>query len=110
MWIAGEKVFLKVSPWKGILRFGRKEKLSLRYVEPYEIMEKVGPLAYKLALLIELSYIHDVFHVSMLKRYRSYPSHVIQEPEIEIFEGLTYIEEPMKILDRKVKQLKNKEI
>ena len=106
----GEKVFLKVSPRRGILRFRKKEKLSSTYLGPYESLEKVGPLAYKLALLSELSTIHDVFYISILRRYRSDPSHVIQEPEIEIFEGLTYIEVPMEILDRKVNKLRNKEI
>ncbi|KAL0410503.1 UNVERIFIED_CONTAM: hypothetical protein Slati_3640000 [Sesamum latifolium] len=96
----GKKVFLRVSPWRGILRFGKKEKLSPRYIGPYEILERVGPLAYRLALLAELSQIHDVFHVSMLRRYRSDPSHILREPEIEISEGLTYVEEPTEILDR----------
>ena len=74
----GEKVFLRVSPWKEIMRFGNKGKLSPRYIGPYEIIEKVGPLAYKLALPPELARIHNVFHVSMLRRYRSDPSHVIK--------------------------------
>ncbi|KAL0288438.1 UNVERIFIED_CONTAM: hypothetical protein Scaly_2731300 [Sesamum calycinum] len=87
----GDKVFLKVSPWKGILRFGKQGKLSSRYIGPYEITERIGPLAYLLALPSELSQIHDVFHVSMLRRYRSDPSHVIREPEIEILEELTYV-------------------
>ena len=65
----GDKMFLKVSPWKGILRFGRHGKLSLRYIGPYEVIERVGPLAYKLGLPPELSQIHNVFHVSMLRRY-----------------------------------------
>ena len=77
---------------------------------PYEILEKVGPLVYKLALPIKLSSIHDVFHVSILRRYRSNPSFVIQESEIEISEELMYVEEPMEILDRKMKKLRNKEI
>ncbi|KAL0453903.1 UNVERIFIED_CONTAM: Transposon Ty3-G Gag-Pol polyprotein, partial [Sesamum latifolium] len=106
----GEKVFLKVSPWRGILRFGRQEKLSPRYIGPYEITERVGPLAYRLALPAELSQIHDVFHVSMLRRYRSDPSHILREPKIEISEGLTYVEEPTEILDRSIKKLRNKEI
>ncbi|KAL2251426.1 UNVERIFIED_CONTAM: Transposon Ty3-G Gag-Pol polyprotein, partial [Sesamum indicum] len=101
----GEKVFLKVSPWRGILRFGKQGKLSLRYIGPYEILERVGPLAYRLALPTELSQIHDVFHVSMLKRYRSDPSHILHEPEMEISE----MEEPMEILDRSIKKLRNKE-
>ena len=63
----GEKVFLKVSPWKGILQFGKQGKLSPRYVGPYEILERIGPLAYRLALPRELSSIHYVFHVLMLR-------------------------------------------
>ncbi|KAL0387779.1 UNVERIFIED_CONTAM: Transposon Tf2-11 polyprotein [Sesamum radiatum] len=106
----GDKVFLKVSPWKGILRFGKQGKLSPRYIGPYEIIERIGPLAYRLALPVELSQIHDVFHVSMLRRYRSDPSHVIHEPEVEISEQLTYMEEPAEILDRSVRKLRNKEI
>ncbi|XP_048228263.1 uncharacterized protein LOC125369536, partial [Ricinus communis] len=109
-YIVGDKVFLRVSPWKGILRFGKQGKLSPRYVGPYEIIERVGPLAYRLALPTELSSIHDVFHVSMLRRYRSDPSHIIPEPEIEITEKLTYVEEPIEILDRRVKKLRNKDI
>ena len=74
----GEKVFLKVSPWKEILLFGKYEKLSPRYVGPYEILERIGPLAYRFTLPRELSSIHNVFHVSMLQRYRLDLSHVIQ--------------------------------
>ena len=72
----GEKVFLKVSPWKKVMRVGRKGKLSPRFIGPYEVIEKVGPMAYRLALPPKLETIHNVFHVSMLRRYRSYPSHV----------------------------------
>ncbi|KAA3473392.1 reverse transcriptase [Gossypium australe] len=64
-----EKVFLKVSSWKKILCFGRKGKLSLRFIGPYEIIERIGPVAYRLALPTELEKIHNVFHVSMLRRY-----------------------------------------
>ena len=106
----GEKVFLEVSPQKGVLRFSRQEKLSPKYIRPYDIIERIGPIAYRLALLGELSPIHNVFHVSMLQRYRSDPSHVVKELKIEVSETLTYVEEPMKILDRKVKQLRNKKI
>ena len=79
-----EKVFLKVSPWKDIIRFGKQGKLSPRYIGPYEILERVGPLAYRLALPQELSQIHDVFHIFMLRRYRSDPSYVVQESEIQL--------------------------
>ena len=74
----GDKVFLKVSPWKKILRFGRKGKLRPRFIGPYEILEKVGLVAYRLALPLELAKLHDVFHVSMLQRYRSDTSHIYQ--------------------------------
>ncbi|KAK4403215.1 Transposon Ty3-G Gag-Pol polyprotein [Sesamum angolense] len=106
----GDKVFLKVSPWKGILRFGKQGKLSPRYIGSYEIIERIEPITYRLALPIELSQIQDVFHVSMLRRYRSDPSHIIRESEVEISEELTYMEEPVEILDRSVRKLRNKEI
>ena len=105
----GEKVFLKLSLWKEVLRFGRQGKLSLRYIGPYEIIERIRPLAYRLVLPVELSLIHNVFHASMLRRYQSDPSHIVHEPEIEVSETLTYVEEPVEILDRKVKKLRNKE-
>ena len=73
----GEKVFLKVSPWKKVTRLGKNGKLSARFIGPYEVIEKVGPMAYKLALPLDLEKIHNVFHVSMLMRYRSVPLHVI---------------------------------
>ena len=73
-------------------------------------MERVGPLAYRLALPPELAKIHNVFHVSMLRRYRSDPSHVLKNSEIEVTENLTYVEEPMTIVDYKVKQLRKRAI
>ncbi|KAA3470204.1 DNA/RNA polymerases superfamily protein [Gossypium australe] len=79
-----DKVFLKVSPWKKVLRFSRKGKLSPCFIGPYEITERIGPVAYRLALPSELEKIHDVFHVSILRRYRSDPSHVIIPTEVEI--------------------------
>ena len=106
----GDKVFLKVSPWKKILRFGRKGKLCPRFIGPYEVIERIGPVAYRLALPIELERIHNVFHVSMLRRYRSDASHVIPPTEVEIRLDMTYDEEPIKILAREVKQLRNKGI
>ena len=66
----GDKVFLKVSPWRKILRFCKKRKLSLRFIGPYEVLERIGPVAYRLALPLELANLHDVFHVSILRKYR----------------------------------------
>ena len=106
----GDKVFLKVSPWKKILRFGRKGKLSPRFIGPYEIIERVGPVAYRLMLPPELEKIHNVFHVSMLRRYRSDPSHVISPTEVEINPDMSYEEEPISILAREIKELRNKKI
>ena len=79
-----EKVFLKVSPWKKVMRFGEKGKLSPRFIGSYEVIEKVGPVAYHLALSSELEKIHNVFHVSMLRRYRSDPSHVVSSETIDL--------------------------
>ena len=106
----GEKVFLKVSPWKKVMRFGRKGKLSPRFIGPYEVIEKVGPVAYRLALPPDLEKIHNVFHVSMLRRYRSDLSHVVSLETIELRPNLTYEEEPVEILAREVKELRNKKI
>ncbi|KAA3470130.1 DNA/RNA polymerases superfamily protein [Gossypium australe] len=91
-------------------KFGRKGKLSPRFIGPYEVIERIGPVAYRLALPSKLEKIHDVFHVSMLRRYRSDPSHVISPTEVEICSDMTYGEEPIKILDREVKQLRNKSV
>ena len=72
-----EKVFLKVSPWKKVMRFKRKGKLSPRFIGPYEVIKKMGLVAYRLALSPELEKFHNVFHVSMLRRYRLNPSQVV---------------------------------
>ena len=106
----GDIVFLKVSLWKGVARVGKKGKLSARYIGPYEVLERVGPVAYRLALPLELAQTHDVFYVSMLRRYRSDPSHVITGQPIEVRDNLSYVEEPIQILDTKIKQLHNRRI
>ena len=74
----GDFVFLKVSPKKGIMRFGKKGKLAPRFIGPFEVLEKIGVVASRLALPPQLSLVHDVFHVSMLRKYYPDPSHVIQ--------------------------------
>ena len=106
----GDKVVLRVSSWKGILRFRKQGKLSPRYIGPYEIIERVGPLAYWLALSRELSQIHDVFQVSMLRRYRSDPSHVIEVSDVQVSDTVSYEEKPETILDRQIKKLRTKEM
>ena len=106
----GDRVFLKISPWKGVLRFGIQGKLRHRYIGPYEIIARVGPVAYKLKLPPELSRIHDTFHVLMLRKYIPDPSHVLREQPVQLKENLTYEETPVQIVDRKEQVLRSKVI
>ncbi|KAL5570607.1 hypothetical protein UlMin_027182 [Ulmus minor] len=106
----GDSVFLKVSPFKGVIRFGKRGKLNPRYIGPYEILERVGKTAYRLALPPNLASVHNVFHVSMLKKYVSDKSHVLEQEPIEIHEDLSFEEKPVRILDYKIKTLRNKDI
>ena len=92
------------------MRFGKKGKLSPRFIGPYEVIQKVGPVAYKLALPPDLEKIHNVFYVSMLRRYRSDPSHVVSLETIELRPDLMYEEEPIEVLVHEVKELRNKKI
>ena len=92
------------------MRFEKKGKLSPRFIGLYEVIEKVGPVAYQLALPPELEKIHNVFHVSMLRWYRLDPSHVVSSETIEVRPDLTYEEEPVEILARVVRKLWNKRI
>ena len=101
-------MFLKISPFRGTVRFGMRGKLSPRCVGPYEILDRVGDLAYRLALPPALSAIHDVFHVSMLRKYEPDPSHVLAPDEVELDPSLSYVEQHVRIMDRKEKILKNK--
>lgn len=104
----GDKVFLKVLPWRKVLRFGRKGKLSQRFIRPYEIIERIGSVAYRLALPSKLQKNSKYFHVPMLRRYKANLSHVLTSSEVEIQPDMTYGEEPIKILAREVKELRNK--
>ena len=92
------------------MRFGKKGKLSPRFIGPYEVIEKVGPVSYILALPPDLEKIHNVFHVSMIRRYRPDPTHVVSSETIELRRDLTYEEEPVEILAHEVKELWNKKI
>ncbi|KAL5561714.1 hypothetical protein UlMin_031461 [Ulmus minor] len=95
---------------KGVMRFGKKGKLSPWYIGPFEILERIGKVAYRLALPPELSSVHNIFHVSMLRKYISDPSHVLEYEPIEVHEDLSYEEQPVQILDRKDKILRSKVI
>ncbi|XP_017972552.1 PREDICTED: uncharacterized protein LOC108661166 [Theobroma cacao] len=99
-----------VSPTKRVLRFGNKGKLSPRYVDLCEILEKIRAVAYRLALLLDLSNIYPVFHVSMLRKYNLDPSHVIRYETIQLRDDLTYEEQLMVILDKQVKKLHSKDV
>ena len=105
-----DKVFSKVSMWKKILHFGRKGKPSPRFIGPYDILERVEPVAYRLALPMELAKLHDVFHVSMLWRYRFGTSHMLPVQDIQVQEDFTFDEEPKAILDREIRQLRNRQV
>ncbi|GJS42487.1 hypothetical protein Tco_0567530 [Tanacetum coccineum] len=99
-----------VSPWKGVVRFGKKGKLAPRYVGPFEIIERVGLVDYRLKLPQELSCVHDTFHVSNLKKCLAEPDVQVPLDEIEINENLGFIEEPIEIVERDVKNLKRRKI
>ncbi|GJT03106.1 hypothetical protein Tco_0824275 [Tanacetum coccineum] len=106
----GDRVMLKVSPWKGVVRFGKKGKLAPRYVGPFEILERIGPVAYRLRLPEELSGVHDTFHVSNLKKCLADASLHVPLNEIKVDKTLRFIEEPVEILDREIKSLKRSKI
>nr|GEX92080.1 putative reverse transcriptase domain-containing protein [Tanacetum cinerariifolium] len=102
----GDMFMLKVSPWKGIIRFGKRGKLSPRYIRQFKIIERIGPVAYKLKLPEKLRGIHNMFHFSNLKKYLADEKLVIPLEKIQLDDKLHFIEEPMEIMDREVKQLK----
>ncbi|XP_019056643.1 PREDICTED: uncharacterized protein LOC109116163 [Tarenaya hassleriana] len=95
---------------RGHARFGQGGKLKPRYIGPYPVIGKVGTVAYRLGLPSELGNIHDVFHVSTLRRYVADPSHVLQPQELEFTNATHFRDEPLQIMDRKVKKLRTKEV
>ncbi|XP_062094014.1 uncharacterized protein LOC133800050 [Humulus lupulus] len=108
----GDHVFLRVTPRKGIAvkRFGKKGKSSPRFVDPLEILDKVGNVAYRVALPPSLAGVHNVFHMSQLRKYVSDPSHVPSYETLGLQEDLSFDERLVKILNRKDKVLRNKTI
>nr|GEY82831.1 putative reverse transcriptase domain-containing protein [Tanacetum cinerariifolium] len=106
----GDMVMLKVLPWKGVIRFEKRGKLSPRYIGPFEIIERIGPVAYKLELQEKLRGIHNTFHVSNLKKCLADENLVIPLEEVQLDDKLYFIKEPVEIMDREVKQLKQSRI
>ncbi|GKB55181.1 putative reverse transcriptase domain-containing protein [Tanacetum coccineum] len=102
----GDYGLLKVSPWKGVVRFREKRKVAPRFVGPFEIITKVGLVAYQLDLLEELNGVYDTFHVSNLKKCLADPTLKVPLDEIRVDAMLNFVEEPVKILEREFKKLK----
>lgn len=104
----GDKVLLKVFPWKKVFRFRRIGKLTPTFIGLHKILERTGPVAYRLALPPKLEKVHNIFHILMLRRYLSDPLHVLTHEEIELRVDLSYEEEPISILAKEIKELRNK--
>ncbi|CAN6453606.1 unnamed protein product [Victoria cruziana] len=98
----------QISPTKGIFRFGKKGKLSPRFIGPFEVIEKIGSCAYRLALPPHLSQVHDIFHIFMLRKYLPDPNRQVEYADIQVDERLNVPEEPVRIIDEQVKRLRNK--
>ena len=96
---AGDHVFLKVMPKRGVIRFGKRGKLSPRYIGPFEVLERVGAVAYRIALPPSLSTVHEVFHVSMLRKYTPDPIHIVDWGELVVDADGTFEEGPVRIMD-----------
>ncbi|GKD70888.1 hypothetical protein Tco_1324978 [Tanacetum coccineum] len=106
----GDKVMLKVSPWKGVVLFGKRGKLNPRYVRPFKVLEKVGEVAYKLELPKELSRVHNTFHVSNQKKCHADEPLAIPLDGLHLDDKLHFVEEPLEIVGREVKRLKQSRI
>ncbi|KAK6147895.1 hypothetical protein DH2020_018807 [Rehmannia glutinosa] len=107
---AGDEVFLRLFPRKGLINPRKGGKLSPRYIGPYKILQRIGKLAYKLELPAQYAGMHDVFHVSRLKKYQPDPEHIITRDAPPLMENISYTEEPIRIIDQQICQLRNREI
>ena len=106
----GDHVFLKVMPKRGVVRFGKRGKLSPRFIEPFEILERVGTVVYRLVLPPSMSSVQEVFHVSMLRRYTPDPANVVDWGEIEVDTDGTFKEGPVCIMDSRDQVLRRKTV
>ncbi|GKF45471.1 hypothetical protein Tco_0132023, partial [Tanacetum coccineum] len=106
----GDKVMLKVSPWKGVVHFGKRGKLNPRYVGPFKVLEKVREVAYKLELPQELSRVHNTFHVSNLKKCYSDDPLAVSLEGHHVDDKLHFVEDPVEMMDREVKQLRQSRV
>jgi len=106
----GDHVFLKVTPMTGIGRAIKSKKLTPKFVGPYQILRRVGDVAYQVALPPFLSNLHDVFHVSQLRKYIADPSHILEPDQVQLKENLTFDPDPVKIEDKRVKHLRGRDI
>ena len=102
---AGDHVFLKVMPKRGVIRFEKQGKLSPRYIGPFEVLERVGAIAYRLALPPSLSSVHEVFHVSNLRKYTPDPTHIVDWGELVVDDDGTFEEGPVRIMDSRVEEV-----
>ena len=106
----GDFVLLKVSPWKGVIRFRKRGKLGPRYVGPFKVTTRVGKVAYRLELPAELSSIHNTFHVSQLRKCVADETSVVPLEDITVDEGLNYVEKPIAILDKKTRETRGGQV
>jgi len=106
----GDHVYIRVSPMKGVNRFGVKGKLAPRYVGPFPIIEQCGPVAYRMELPPHLKHLHSIFHISQLKKCLKVPVDIVVDENLSLQDDLTYAEHPMKILDTKIRVTRTRNI
>ncbi|XP_069151946.1 uncharacterized protein [Solanum lycopersicum] len=110
VFLEGDHVWLRVSPMKDVMRFGKKGKISPKFIGPFDILRRVGEVAYKLDFPPYFSAVHLIFHVSKLRKYIPDESHVISLDSVELGPDYTFEEEPIAILDRQVRKYRTKNI